>query len=99
MLRMWHRRWRRAAQGNSDIGKAGCGVSDEADRHEEAGRHEESIGEGAVTYAYGEGEMVDSCWGRMTWRDWCNRELERCRQKGDTLMRLAEGHGYIWLTR
>lgn len=62
----------------------------------------------AVTQACGESEMIESGYSPraadgsrvpITFREWCLCELARLRRKGDTHVRLAEGHGYIWITR
>lgn len=53
----------------------------------------------AVTNAYGEGVMVDSGWGRITWLEWCKREVRRVNDRGAEKIRIARGNGYVWVTR
>jgi len=54
--------------------------------------------ERAVTNAYGENEVTDSSWGRVSWAEWCDREMARINAKGDKQVRVARGFGRIWLT-
>lgn len=62
----------------------------------------------AVTLACGESEMIESGHSPLaadgsrvpiTYREWCLLEVQRMRAHGDARVRLAEGHGYIWITR
>jgi hypothetical protein len=57
----------------------------------------EVIGDDAVTNAYGEGELVASGWGRITWAEWCEREMARVNAMVGRRVRIARGHGYMWL--
>jgi hypothetical protein len=54
----------------------------------------------ALTVARGEGHVVeDSSWGRITWAEWCDKEMERYNAKGNgRKVRIARGFGYVWLT-
>ncbi|MDD5705972.1 MAG: hypothetical protein PHR35_08610 [Kiritimatiellae bacterium] len=66
-------------------------------QHWQGGEH---VDDKAITEAYGEAMIVDgSAWGRVTWREWCNKEIERLQKKDDFSVRIGQGFGRIWLTR
>ncbi len=60
----------------------------------------EKLGDDAITRAHGEGKMCDSCWGRITWAEWVEREVERMNHgRKKPCARVARGHGYLWIVR
>lgn len=71
--------------------------------------HDELVDKWAICTAMGERELVygsgyaprnpDGTRRTITHREWCEAELARLRRKADFKARIAEGHGYVWLTR
>ena len=56
----------------------------------------------AVTVALAEDKIVvGSCYGDVSWEEWCVREKWRMNASGDDggNVRIARGGGVMWLTR
>jgi len=44
-------------------------------------------------------EIIDSGYGRITYREWCEKERDRINQRGESVKIMTRGDGFIALSR